>query len=96
MAATAAVPTHTHPLACYPTGHARTDLINHSGNFMSRNTWVLDARPMSFFCKRIAVTDAARLHTNTNLTHSGLRNLPLNQFYRPTGTAKPVLPSSWP
>jgi hypothetical protein len=56
--AVSAVPADSDPLAHRPASDAWTDCINYSSDLMSRDARILDTRPESFLCKRIAVADA--------------------------------------
>src|SRR5262245_5190566 len=49
--AVSAVPANSDPLARRPPGDVHADRVDYSGDLMSRNPRVLDARPGSFFCK---------------------------------------------
>src|SRR5229473_4552126 len=60
----AAVPANADALALFPAGDARTDVVNHAGDFVSGNAGILNAREESVLCDDVAVADATSLHAN--------------------------------
>lgn len=64
VATMSSVPSHANSLAWFPFTRARTYRIDDPGNFMTRHTRVLDARPQTILGKNIAMTDPTGLYFN--------------------------------
>jgi hypothetical protein len=67
-------------LALCPSNNAFANRINNSGDFMSRNPRVLNARPHSLLGQGIAVADATGVDLYTHVSDAGLRDLAFNEF----------------
>src|SRR5216684_2608969 len=76
----AAVPADADTLALFPAGDARTDVVNHAGDFVSWGAGILNPGPVSFFYQAVAVADAASLHANADVPGSWVGNLALDNF----------------
>jgi hypothetical protein len=86
MTAMSAMPAHSDPLAGFPAHNARAYRINDASHLVSRDPWILNARPEAFFCEHIAVADSASLDLDPNLSLSGGRDFTFNQFKGPLRT----------
>jgi hypothetical protein len=73
-----AVPAYADALPGLPRGDVFADCGDASGDFVTRDTRILKPRPQTFFDKRIAVADAARIYLHANLTGSGIRDIALD------------------
>jgi hypothetical protein len=82
----AAVPTESHTLTDFEDRHVGADGIEDAGNFVAGHAWELDAGPLALFGKRIAVADAARLHTNADMAGAGIWKLLLDELKRPASS----------
>jgi hypothetical protein len=78
--AVAAVPSDAYALARLPVGNVSTNGVDAAGNFVSGNTWILDAGPMAFFYERIAVADAAGFDLNPDLVAGGVWDVSFDEF----------------
>jgi len=83
IAAVSAMPADADSLAWCPSNDACPHCVDNSGDLMSRNTRVLDARPGSFLCERITVANATSFNLDTHRSGAGLWNLTLDNFKRP-------------
>ena len=75
-----AVPADSGPLTRYPSSDAVAGRIDESGDFMSRNPRVLEARPSSILGHGIAVADATSLDLYAHLASAGFRYLAFHEF----------------
>src|SRR2546423_3657114 len=80
------MPTNSNSLARAPTDNAFANLINDSGDLMSRNSRILKTRIKPFLGQRVAMADATRLDLDPHLTVAGRRNLSFDKF---KGTIRP-------
>jgi hypothetical protein len=74
------MPADSDPLALCPAGNACTDRVDDSGDFMSRNPRVLNARPRSLLGHGIAVADATSLDFYPHLSSAGLWDIAFNEL----------------
>ena len=72
------MPANADSLTFRPLRNIASDRIDAAGNFMTRHTWILNARPQTVLHQDIAVADATRFHFHANLTGARLRNLALH------------------
>src|SRR5712692_4763967 len=75
-----AVPANADALAFFPARDASAHVINHSGDFVSGRTRILNAREESFFCDEVAVADATSLHANAHVPGGRVWNFTLDDF----------------
>jgi len=87
IAAVSAMPADADSLAWCPSNDACPDRVNNSGDLMSRDPRVLNARPGSFLCERITVANATSLNLDAHQTRSGFGDFTFNNFPRPIGTS---------
>src|SRR5439155_9957977 len=80
-------PSDADALPGLPPRHLGSNGIDHAGDLMARHAWIGNARPVAFFCQRIAMTEPAGLHFDADLPRSRLRDLSLDQLQRPAGLA---------
>jgi hypothetical protein len=80
VTAVPAVPADPDPLAPRPSGDAFAERIDDSGDLMSGNPRIPDARPLSLLRQGIAVADAARFDLYTHVSGSGLCDLAFNEL----------------
>jgi hypothetical protein len=73
-----AVPAYANALACLPRGDVFADCVDASGDLVTRDARILKTRPQTFFDKRIAVADAARIYLHANLFWSRPRHIALD------------------
>ena len=85
VGAISAMPTGADALADFPIGDAGADGVDHSGDFVAGNSWVLNVGEESFFNDRIAVADATRLNLDSNGSGRWIGNVTLDDFERATG-----------
>jgi hypothetical protein len=78
--AVSAVPADSDPLAWCPPGDAWADRINDSGDLVSWDPWVLEARPSSLLCKGVAVADATSLNLEAHESSPGLWDVAFNEL----------------
>jgi len=74
------VPTDADALAFFPICDSRTVLVYDTGDFMARNTWILNAREGAILREVVAEADAAGLDFDANLSGAGLGDVALNDF----------------
>jgi hypothetical protein len=87
VAAICAEPSDADPLSCLPPWHVGADRVDDAGDLVSGHARIGDAWPVSFFCQRIAVTQAARLHLDTDFARTRLRNRPVDHLKPTAGPA---------
>jgi hypothetical protein len=87
LEAVSAVPSHADSLPGLPQSHVGADRVDTSGNFVARDSGILETRPEPFLHQRIAVTNAARLDLDAHLTAGGLGDWALDDFEISTGFA---------
>src|SRR5579885_1463253 len=75
-----AVPTNTDTLSLTPARNAGPQGIDHPGHFMTGNSGVADARPVTFLDQHVAVAYPAGLHLDAHVARAGLGNLPLDDL----------------
>jgi hypothetical protein len=83
----AAVPSDADALAGFPVRNVGADSVDAAGDFVSGNAWILDARPMAFFCESVAVADAAGFDFNPDLGAAGFGNISFDEFEITSGFA---------
>ena len=71
----AAVPSDSDALAGFPVGNVGADSVDAAGDFVSGDSWILDAGPIAFLYERVAVADAAGFDFNSDLVSAGLGNV---------------------
>ena len=76
----AAVPTDTHALAYSPPGNTGTNLMNDTGYLVPWHARIFDARSRALFGEQVAMTDAAGMDLDKNVSRTGLGNLALNDL----------------
>jgi hypothetical protein len=81
-----AVPADSDSLAFCPSNNAWANSVNDSGDFMSRDPRVLNARPQSVLGHDIAVTDSASVDLYAHMANAGLCDLAFNKFKRAAST----------
>jgi hypothetical protein len=72
VVAMASVPAQADTLARLEERHVGSDGVNDAGNLMARRAGELDAGPLAFFRKRVAVANAAGHHADADMTGAGL------------------------
>jgi hypothetical protein len=81
------VPSDSDPLAGLPVAYVGADGVDATGDLMSGNARVLDARPMTLFYERIAVADPAGFDLNADLVSSRIGNISFDKFEITAGLA---------
>ena len=71
---------HTDSFADFPLGDAATDGVDAAHNLMARHARQRQPRIRAADCSGIGVTDAARLHSNSDLADRGLRDRPFDDL----------------
>jgi hypothetical protein len=77
------MPSDADALSDCPSGNTFPQFIDDPGHFVSRNARVLDAGQPSLFCQHIAVAYPARLHLDSYLSVSWLRDLTFHDLEIP-------------
>jgi hypothetical protein len=85
VSAVPAVPAHSQALARSPSGNTWSDGVDHPNHFMSGNSRVLNPGQVALFGERIAVTDPARLDSDSDGAGGRLRNIALDNLERAIG-----------
>ena len=75
-----AMPTDTDALTHRPARDTGTERVDDTGDFMTGNARILDARPQAFLGHGVAVADAAGLNLYPCRTGAGLRNIAFDNF----------------
>jgi hypothetical protein len=75
-----AMPADPDPLPGFPANDPWANRVNDAGDFVSRDSGILDPRKGPLFGKRVAVADTARLHLDTHRSSTCLWNVPFNEF----------------
>jgi hypothetical protein len=83
----AAVPSYAGALAGLPVGDISADGVDASGNFVSGNTWILNAGPIAFLDECVTVADAAGFDFDADLVAGGFWNISLDDFEITAGLA---------
>src|SRR5204863_129865 len=78
--AMAAVPAYAHPVALLPLGHVGADLLDATGDLVTRNARQRKAWIGAELHQRIAVTDTAGFHLDPDLPRRRLRYFALDQL----------------
>jgi hypothetical protein len=81
----AAVPSDAYALAGLPVGDIGADSVDVASDFVSGNARILNAGPIAFFHKRVAVADTAGFDFNPNLIAGRFGNVSLDHFKIATG-----------
>src|SRR5207245_11347225 len=76
------MPAHSRALSRFPSGHATPESVDDSGDFVSWNSRVLNARPESFFHVGVGVADTAGFHSDSHPTGPGLGYVSLHDLKR--------------
>jgi hypothetical protein len=76
----ASVPSDADALARFPVGNVGADSVDAAGDFVPGNAWILNAGPMAFLYKRVAVADAAGFDFNPDLAAAGLGNVSFDEL----------------
>jgi hypothetical protein len=76
----ASMPSDSDTLPLLPSGNTTTYFIDNANNLVAGNAWILDARPLTFFGKNVAVADATSVHRYAYMSRIGVRNLALNDL----------------
>src|SRR5438874_10648356 len=61
------MPSHANSLAFLPRYDLRSDFVDDAGHLVPGNPRILQARPMSFLYKHVAMAHTTRLHLNANV-----------------------------
>ena len=69
------MPAYAYALTVFPSSDTGAEGIDPPRHLMARHARILNPRPKALFNEHIAVADAARLHSHTNLSNIGLRDL---------------------
>src|SRR5262245_34687282 len=75
-----AMPAHADSLTNFPGSNAHPHFINSSGNLMTRDAWISEARPLALFGELIAVADSACLNLDPDFVLSGSRDRPIHEL----------------
>jgi hypothetical protein len=76
----AAVPAYADALAFLPGGDAGADFVDDAGNFVTGNAGILDSGPETFDGEGVAVTDAAGLDFDADLSGGGAGDFALDDL----------------
>src|ERR1022692_2189825 len=79
-AAVTSIPANAHALAFFPSCDGGADLIDHSGDLVARHKRILQAGPLAFYRKRIAMANPAGLDTDANPVRLWGWNLSVNKL----------------
>jgi hypothetical protein len=63
-----AVPADAYRLSYPPLGTPRPQFVDLTDDFVSWDTWILNAGPLAFLCKRVAMAHPARLNPDAYLS----------------------------
>src|SRR5882672_9817637 len=80
-----AVPADSNPLAFLPFLHARANLVDHAGHFVSWYARIGNAGEEAFLSNHVTVTDSTGLDADPYVPRSWLRNFSLHDFKVCTG-----------
>jgi hypothetical protein len=80
LEAISAVPSDADAIADFPIARIFAECLDDSGDFMSRRARIGDARPGAFLGEQVAVTYAARLDFDSNLSARRLEDFFVNDF----------------
>jgi hypothetical protein len=75
-----AMPTKSDALARLEQRDVRAYRIHYACNLMAGHSRKLQTGPQTFFCKRVAMANAACLHANANLPWTGFGKFFLNKL----------------
>jgi len=75
-----AMPAYADPLSGLPIGNVGADRVDPAGDFMTGNSWILNAGPMSFLDQSIAATDPTGFHLDTHLRTTRVGNVSLDEL----------------
>jgi hypothetical protein len=87
LSAMSTVPAYADPLAFLPDRHTRSNGIDHTSDLVPRHSWVLQARPMPFLHKDVAMADAASLYLDADGMRPRFRHLSIYGLERAARTA---------
>ena len=76
----AAVPADADALSLSPPGNTRAQLINDARDFVSWNSRILNAGPITILGEHVAMTNATGLHLHAYLSHRRRGNLALDDL----------------
>ncbi len=74
------MPADPDTLSGLPVRDVGTDGVNASGNFMTGNSRILNARPESFLDEDIAMTNATGFHLDADLATARVWNISFDEF----------------
>jgi hypothetical protein len=74
-----AMPTDSDALTFLPSRNTCTQLIDYTGDFVSRNAGVFNTWP-TFFCEDVAVADTTSMNLDAHLSRSWVGNLAFDKF----------------
>src|SRR5262249_7035553 len=74
------VPADTDPLTSGPLGDTRARLVDHASDLVPGHARIHETRHAALLDQHIAVADSTRLHTNSHLLGTRLRNVSLDDL----------------
>jgi hypothetical protein len=80
------MPSHADTLSLTPISHTCSDVVDGSGDFVSGNAGIRNAREQAFFGHHIAVTNPTGLNPNPDLSRPRLWDLPLDNLEVPASS----------
>jgi hypothetical protein len=80
LEAISAVPSDADAIADFPIARIFAERLDDAGDFMARRARIGDARPCAFLGEQVAVTYAARLDFNSNLSARRLEDFFIDDF----------------
>jgi hypothetical protein len=80
LAAVTAMPSHPDPLAFPPNRDTGTNSIDHACDLMARHARVIEAGPMAFLCKGVAMADSAGLYFDANRIRTRFGHRPFHDL----------------
>jgi hypothetical protein len=83
----ATVPADAHSIAYFPGRDSLSKSVKLPGDFVARDTWILQAGPLAFFYKDIAVADPTSLYLYAHLARTRFGNIAFHQLKIPAWLA---------
>ena len=77
-----AMPAHTRALPFFPAGNARSERVDHAGDFVARNARVRNSWSRTFLRVFIAMADAAGVHLETHRSSRRFGNFAIDKLKR--------------